>query len=90
MNAIRRGPHWGLEVVIEFDVVPGVPETIRVPIPVKNWKNVNKEELLTDIEERVKRAVHALRTEIMPVLEMVKDEFFVKKTRNKRLKEDGE
>lgn len=88
LNAIRRGPHWAIEVVIEFDVIPGIPETLRVPVPVKNWRNVNKEELLDDIEARVKRAGQALRTEIAPVLEMLQDEFFIKKKRKRRFKHD--
>lgn len=89
LNAVRRGPVWALEAVIEFDVIPGIPETIRVPIPIKNWRTVKKEELLDDIEERVQRAAYVLRTEIVPVLEMVKDEFFTKKKRKRKMKYRG-
>lgn len=89
LNAIRRGPGWQLEVVMDFDVIPGVPETIRVPIPI-NWigaKN-NISDVLDDIEARVERAIHALRTDIEPVLKQLKTEFFTKRKKGLEKKID--
>ena len=71
LNVIRRGPHWQLEVVVDFDAIPGIPETIRVPVPV-DWTNFDIDEVMQEIEERVKRATSVLRTEIMPALEQFK------------------
>lgn len=70
LNVILRGAYFQLEVVIEYDRIPGVIEQTKIPVKV-DWDSDTPSEEIDKLVAKIKSAIPELKNNILPKVEQL-------------------
>ena len=70
LNIILLGVYFQLEVVIEYDKIPGVIEQVKIPVKV-DWNSETPQAEIDNIIAKVRSAIPELRNNVIPKIEQI-------------------